>query len=54
MAATPTRTTATRTPSSRVALERAIAPVESERFFAEHADLPLRQHRQALWSEDLP
>jgi ribosomal protein L16 Arg81 hydroxylase len=36
MAATPTRTTATRTPSSAVALERAIAPVETERFLAEH------------------
>jgi hypothetical protein len=36
MAATPTRTTATRTPSSADALERAIEPVETERFLAEH------------------
>ena len=36
MAATPTRTTATRTPSSADSLERAIAPVEIERFLAEH------------------
>jgi hypothetical protein len=36
MAATPTRTRATRTPSSPAALERAIAPVETERFLAEH------------------
>jgi hypothetical protein len=36
MAATPTRTRATRTPSSADALARAIAPVETERFLAEH------------------
>jgi len=30
------------------------ADLPSERFFAEHADLPLRQQRHALWSEDLP
>jgi tungstate transport system ATP-binding protein len=33
---------------------RVRADLPSERFFAEHADLPLRQHRHALWSEDLP
>ena len=26
----------------------------TERFVAEHADLPLREHRRALWSEELP
>ncbi|HXH87104.1 MAG TPA: cupin domain-containing protein [Gaiellaceae bacterium] len=36
MAATPTRTTATRTPSSPESLERAIAPVETGRFLDEH------------------
>jgi len=33
---------------------RVRADLPSERFFAEHADLPLRQQRHALWSEDLP
>jgi tungstate transport system ATP-binding protein len=33
---------------------RVRADLPSERFFAEHADLPLREHRHALWSEDLP
>ena len=33
---TPTQTTPTRTPSSSLALDRALAPVESESFFAEH------------------
>lgn len=32
----PTRTTPTRTPSSPAALERAVGPVEPERFLAEH------------------
>ena len=32
----PTRTTPTRTPSSPAALERAVEPVEAERFLAEH------------------
>ena len=34
--ATPTETTPTRTTSSPSALERALAPVETERFLAEH------------------
>ena len=33
---------------------RISADLSSERFFAEHVDLPLRQQRRALWSENLP
>jgi bifunctional lysine-specific demethylase and histidyl-hydroxylase NO66 len=36
MAATPTQTRATRTPSDATALARAIAPVEPDRFLVEH------------------